>query len=42
MVIFFSFFVAGDKLAQVKSFYFLLLSVLVILRFKKLVLIVFF
>ena len=35
------FFVAGGKLVQVSNFYFLIFSVLVLLRFKKFVLIVF-
>ena len=45
MVIFFSFyvffFVTGEKLVQVLSSYFILFSVLVLLMFKKFVLIVF-
>ena len=35
------FYVAGEKLVQVLNFYFLLLSALALLRFKKFVLIVF-
>ena len=42
MLIFFCLvFVAGGKLVQVFNFYFLLFSVLVLLRFKKCILIVF-